>query len=637
MKRYLHPLFILALLSLFCHCTNPSIDFIIEQLYQQARENAKSLKQEQTVFFRQAKLYEQQTNKNELLAKLAHIKAIYYHKKTDTDSALICLENGLSLLKKDSEIKYELLINAARDAVALKHYARFEDYLAQAERLSIKFKKPQCAADCYGARGLCYMHNGKYQEARKYLEQADSILAANSITKDRDYYQYVLGKSYYHQRLYPSAFNHFLNAEKLALKNGNNYQLLLIDQSIARLYRTQRRYDEALKWQEKHLNLAQEQNNRKEIRSSLEGLAIIYTEKGDTTKANELFHKSLDEARKLGNAESIAVALTNLGQFNSRLKNDEQAIQYYQESLKYKRIFDVSSLSIIRTYQDLGEAYAKTGKTEQAKEIFQKALLLSDSLESTHWKAQINKSIYELYKQEGNYPKAIEFVTSYFRLQNEADRREADDKLKELMIQYESREKDQQIVLQKQMLKTSNAINIAIGIGLLLLITFTSLFTANKKIRNKAVASIYKYHLQTQHKQELILQLLNENDQNLRGNQEDNKLLKKLIYYLEEEQVFRQKDLSLEKMAQQLGTNITYVSQLINKEFGCNFNALINHHRIMYCKKIISMRATEPLLMKEVGFEAGFSSQSTFYAAFKNEVGITPLQFLKTVTLHQKS
>ncbi|PTN07691.1 tetratricopeptide repeat protein [Mangrovibacterium marinum] len=636
MNRFLRHLSTCILLLCGCQCSTPQPDWAIEQLYQHARENAKSMKQDQQLFVRQAAHYRTQTKDKESLAKIAHIKAMYFHKKIDLDSALICFDEGLSLLRKDSRLRYQLLINAARDAANLKRFVRFEQYLTQAEKLAAKYKNPQYAADCAGARALRFMKVGKFIQASPYLHKADSILASNSISKDRDYYQYVLGKSCRFQREFAQAYKHFLTAEQIAIRNGNNFQLLLIYQGIARLYRTQRRYSEALIWQEKQLALAQQQNNRKEIRAGLEGMAIIYTEIGNNEKANELFHQSLNEATKMRNPEAIAVALTNLGQYNKRLGNTTQAIQYYCEALRHKKKAGLGHLSILRSYKALADACIKAGQIDQAKAALKEAMPLADSLESPLWKAKLSKSIYELYKQEKDYPRAIDYVTDYLNFQKQADTREADDKLKELMVQYESREKDQLIDLQQQQLKNSRTLAIAVVIVLVLILQIGVLIAANKRIRNKAVAALYKQHLQNQQKQALINQLLAESPPHSRVMNDDNLLLQKLNELLEQQQIFKQHDLSLDKLAQMLGTNTTYVSQLINREFKCNFNALINHHRISYCKKIICERKSETILMKEIGFEAGFSSQSTFYASFKNEVGITPLQFLKTAALQQE-
>jgi AraC-like DNA-binding protein len=240
-----------------------------------------------------------------------------------------------------------------------------------------------------------------------------------------------------------------------------------------------------------------------------------------------------------------------------------------------------------------------------------------------------------LYKKERNYPAAIKYVTNYLTLKNEADKRKASDKLQKLMVDYEMREKDYTITLQKQEIKNKSYTIAGITVALGLIVTIIVLIALNKRIRETAIQSIYKQNLEAQQRQKLIDHLLKEQT-NLPVNQVDNQLMTNLLRLLDDEQIFRNQDLSLESIAGQLSTNTTYVSQLINKQFGCNFNVLINRYRIDFCKNQISETKRHNLLMKQVVFDAGFSSRSTFYSAFKNEVGITPTQFKKVCDLENK-
>ena len=77
------------------------------------------------------------------------------------------------------------------------------------------------------------------------------------------------------------------------------------------------------------------------------------------------------------------------------------------------------------------------------------------------------------------------------------------------------------------------------------------------------------------------------------------------------------------------GINITphKLSQLLNDNLGKSFAAYMNEYRIEEAKKLLQER-TE-LTLEAIGFEAGFSSKSNFYATFKKVVGLTPLQFQK--------
>ena len=96
----------------------------------------------------------------------------------------------------------------------------------------------------------------------------------------------------------------------------------------------------------------------------------------------------------------------------------------------------------------------------------------------------------------------------------------------------------------------------------------------------------------------------------------DNPLLNKLINYLETNQAFLQPNLSLTFTARQLGTNRTYLSTLINNEFGVNFNTYINQYRMDYINRYLNDHPGVHL--EDLVHEGGFGSASTLKRAMKN-------------------
>lgn len=106
-------------------------------------------------------------------------------------------------------------------------------------------------------------------------------------------------------------------------------------------------------------------------------------------------------------------------------------------------------------------------------------------------------------------------------------------------------------------------------------------------------------------------------------------LLKKLEKF-EQSQKFISPDISLTNLAKSLDTNTKYLSDIINRNKGCNFNQYINEQRINY---IIEKMKSEPKYLNYKMFylaeECGFSSQSSFSTVFKSVTGISPLSFIK--------
>ena len=59
-------------------------------------------------------------------------------------------------------------------------------------------------------------------------------------------------------------------------------------------------------------------------------------------------------------------------------------------------------------------------------------------------------------------------------------------------------------------------------------------------------------------------------------------IYKSLLYFLEIKQVFLDPKLSLKKLSMMIETNQTYLSNVINRYFGCCLKKLVNSYRIEY-------------------------------------------------------
>lgn len=110
-----------------------------------------------------------------------------------------------------------------------------------------------------------------------------------------------------------------------------------------------------------------------------------------------------------------------------------------------------------------------------------------------------------------------------------------------------------------------------------------------------------------------------------KGRKIDCDIYKCILYNLEIRQVFLDRDLSLKKFSAMINTNQTYLSNVVNKYFGCNLKELVNTYRVEYAKELFRAEECSP---DEIPGRCGFSSKSAFYAAFSKMVGMSPLRYL---------
>ena len=67
----------------------------------------------------------------------------------------------------------------------------------------------------------------------------------------------------------------------------------------------------------------------------------------------------------------------------------------------------------------------------------------------------------------------------------------------------------------------------------------------------------------------------------------DCELYKYVLYYLEVRQVFLDPKLSLKKLSDMIETSQTYLSNVVNRYFGCHLKELVNTYRVEYAKELL--------------------------------------------------
>jgi len=108
-------------------------------------------------------------------------------------------------------------------------------------------------------------------------------------------------------------------------------------------------------------------------------------------------------------------------------------------------------------------------------------------------------------------------------------------------------------------------------------------------------------------------------------------MAEKLKTLMEQEKVFLQPGITLEKLSMMVGTNSTYLSQCINQQMHCNFNDYINRFRIREACQIMQSQDGKAFSLDQLSLNVGFTSRSAFYNAFKKFTGLTPSWFSKNL------
>ena len=103
--------------------------------------------------------------------------------------------------------------------------------------------------------------------------------------------------------------------------------------------------------------------------------------------------------------------------------------------------------------------------------------------------------------------------------------------------------------------------------------------------------------------------------------------LEKLKQLMETERLFQQVELDLPMLANKLGLSNHQLSELINTRLGKGVSRYIREYRIAAAESLLLSEPASSVL--SVGMSVGFTSQSTFYDAFREIAGMTPGRYRK--------
>lgn len=157
--------------------------------------------------------------------------------------------------------------------------------------------------------------------------------------------------------------------------------------------------------------------------------------------------------------------------------------------------------------------------------------------------------------------------------------------------------------------------NVSRGFGISdedFLSTFGSIEDISSRIQTVESSSSYL--------QEIVAQCIRWRIASVSGN--GNTVIRKAKDYIDSN--FTDEDISLNKVAENVGLTPTYLSALFKKETKQNFTDYVTGLRIRRAKELLCCTNK---LISEIAYEVGFRDYRYFSQIFKKQTGMTPRQF----------
>jgi YesN/AraC family two-component response regulator len=292
----------------------------------------------------------------------------------------------------------------------------------------------------------------------------------------------------------------------------------------------------------------------------------------------------------------------------------------------------------MHAYLGYSLVFMKQRNYYKAIPLLKEGIALSYTKNNAIYRSDLLEKLSECYQESGQLQEALK---TYKRYQTEIDSLFNADKerdLSDLRIKYdiekhENDVKESRLAILEKEKKLQFLIVILVG-----LIIIASLLYYLYARKNTLYKAIVRQHQEAIKREDLLKRhaLAEETVTHEKYSVSSLSSEKSQVLFSQLEKVMRQDKaysdnmLTKEKLADVLGTNRTYLSQVINEQAGVAFTQYLNNFRIDEAIRQLSDPSND-IPLKALSADLGFNSMTTFYTLFNKSVGMTPAQFRKQV------
>lgn len=406
-------------------------------------------------------------------------------------------------------------------------------------------------------------------------------------------------------------------------------------------------------------------------------LKIMFNNAYHTTEDDsnwDYLHQAYEIARRTNDSALLADVYSSYGLAHYRDGDQFEAIRYYKmaralisDKGSYRDLWAAEYQHLSYTILDSVESACKLSKYMLDQSLKNNSSILSNAYRGRAWcfakrgqkdsaayyleKADIERQsgekgdaspgyyyyMYEVALLIKNYDLALKYLHTSLVQFRKYNRESAANQLTAIRAEFDydlQKERIKKLRLQNQLEheKSRQQRLAIISVAGLLVISLVFLYVFRKQLRNLNAA--YKVLV----KKNLEMDKVNKNLRQLekkkskkRNNihiKDEELIYAKLKDMLEEDKIFRQNDLNESKLAELLETNTTYLSTIINSRFNLPFKTLLNNYRIDEARKLLVSDEYINYSIEGIASEVGYQSRSSFYQVFKQNTGMTPIDYI---------
>jgi len=435
---------------------------------------------------------------------------------------------------------------------------------------------------------------------------------------------------YYHSSDYSNSYDYLMKALHFCEKYNYDLYLSKIYTNIGNIYYQYNKHDITKQYYSKALTYTQDSASMIALFSNL-GAVELEDENFDS--ANNFLAKALQISKK-NNDYLLPDILNNKASLFHKQCQYDSAHYYFHSSLEVARKNNKYAREA-QNLSDLGKLFLVINKLDSA-------LFYIDLSNHVSKKYNFFKLISENYltlskieEAKGKKATALEYYKKYTELKDSIFSVEKFSDINQLQRSYEISKTDRQIeqlVIEKRYQRIIWLITLIIL--LIVSAALLLLFFQNKKL-DTAYKALFDKNIKIIELQKTTNPDAEKYKKSALTDAMQDELLNKILTLMENTDVICDTEFSLDKLAELVQSNATYVSQVINTEFKKNFRSFINSYRIQEAQRLFSELDLAKYTIAAIAQEVGYKSPAAFRSTFKEITGVSPNFYLKAMKQHR--
>ena len=364
---------------------------------------------------------------------------------------------------------------------------------------------------------------------------------------------------------------------------------------------------------------------------------------GDQDRALEYILRTLPDTDKFGYHTELYSLYANILHAQG---DDAGAERYYLMALDH--IDEKVVTAAVMTYLSYGTYLNDRGEYARAIPVLRQGIELSERSNNAVHRYKLYLRISEAETALGRYREALDYFKSYHSQADSIFNVERERSINELRVRYDAER--QENMLRKSeidLIRQQRRFQL-----LLLLLLFAVGISTVVYILSRRKDKMYKQIVRQQYeflkKEKKAAQPAmpppgptspqtekpspDRDDHAVR----DAELFARIEYLMQTEGVYRQNDLTIERLAERLDTNRTYISRAINQQAGKTFSSYVNSYRIDEAVRRLS-DVDDDTPLKALAQTLGYNHLQTFYTSFQSAIGMPPSKYReKLLKLHRE-